>query len=267
VLDGVEEAAHRRGDHRPSVGHGLAGDDPVALPPGGTANHRRPLVVGAERPRRNEADRIGHEPPQRPVADDDPRQPLGRGGELLDPLLRGEPAHVEDVCGLGRLSDALGDGDAASDHPHLACTEAACVLGQSPRGAENETGPAQHGAGEPGGPARELDIRPPELDDVRPARERSHEARGKPVGVDEVGGSGRPAGSSRVGGKEGGKKRRPRRAPAQVADDAVTVGEAEVGERRRRDDLHLHPGRLHVLDRIPDEDAGDIVLEAGERGG
>ena len=47
--------------------------------------------------------------------------------------------------------------------------------------------------------------------------------------------------------------------------DPVAVGDPEVAERRRRDDLDVHALRPHRLDGVADEQTGDVVLVARVR--
>ena len=53
------------------------------------------------------------------------------------------------------------------------------------------------------------------------------------------------------------------RSRAQVLDDAAAVGDPEVAERRRRDDVDLVSRGAKVLDGLGDEAARDIVRRAG----
>src|SRR5205823_2260463 len=78
VFDGVNKSPDARSHDRSPVRHPFAGDDAVALPPGGHAHDRSALIVGAELVVRNEADRLRHLPTQGPVADNHTRQSLRR---------------------------------------------------------------------------------------------------------------------------------------------------------------------------------------------
>ena len=189
VLDRVDEPADRGRDDRPPVGHRLARDHAVALAPRRDADDRRALVVGAELGRRDEADRLGHAVAQRAVADDHARQALRRLEELEDALLLAQPAGEEDVRRLVRLADLGRDLDAVRDHAHLARAERARAASArnvdaastTPR-ARGRSGRTSHGRA-----ARELDVRPPDLEHERlPGRER-RERRREPVGVHDVG--------------------------------------------------------------------------------
>ena len=88
----------------------------------------------------------------------------------------------------------------------------------------------------------------------------------QPVRVDEVGVPRRPARRPRVVEEERRQQQREPRPPAQVAGDPVPVGDPEVPERRRRDDLDLDALRPHRLDRVADEEAGHVPLVARVRG-
>ena len=136
------------------------------------------------------------------------------------------------------------------------------VLGRDDR----QPRPSQQRPEEPRRAARELDVRSPELDDVRlPGRER-RERGGKPVRVDEVGVARSPARRPRVVEEERRQQQREPRPPAQVPGDPVAVRDPEVAERRGRDDLDLDALRPHRLDGVADEEAGHVPLVPRVRG-
>jgi hypothetical protein len=68
-----------------------------------------------------------------------------------------------------------------------------------------------------------------------------------------------PAGGAREGGEEERQREREPRPAAQVADHTVPVGDPEVAETGRRDDLDLHSRRTRVLDRVADEVPRHVV--------
>ena len=94
-------------------------NDAIPLATGRADDHGRPLVVAAELGRRHETDRIGHEAPERPVADDHERDALRRPRQLRDPFLRRQPTDEEHVRWILRLGDRFGQIDAACDHPDV----------------------------------------------------------------------------------------------------------------------------------------------------
>ncbi len=75
----------------------------------------------------------------------------------------------------------------------------------------------------------------------------------------------RRAARTKPGQEERQREHEPRPA-AEVADDPVPVGDPEVAEVRRRDDLDVDPGRPNVLDRVPHEVTGDVVRMPRIRG-
>ena len=86
------------------------------------------------------------------------------------------------------------------------------------------------------------------------------------MGVHEVGVASGPARRAREVEEERRQQQRQPGPPAQVADDPVPVGDPEVPERRRRDDLDVDALRPHALDRVADEEAGHVPLAARVRG-
>ena len=208
---------------------------------------------------RDEADRLRHA--HRPGADDHARQPLGRGEELLDPLLRREPADEEDVRRLLGLADRLGDLDPARDHAHLARAELARRVGEGLRGRDRQPRAAQERPEEPRRPPRELDVGAPELDDERlPGRERG-ERRREPVRVDEVGVARRAARRAR----ERDEERRQRAARATAAGAGCPTIPWPYAIPKCRNDAGettstSTPSARRRLDRVADEEAGDVPL-------
>ena len=84
--------------------------------------------------------------------------------------------------------------------------------------------------------------------------------------MDEIGIARGPPRSSRVVEE---KRRQEQTEPgplAQIAGDPVPVRDAEVPERRRRDDLDLHTLRSHRLDRVANEEPGNVPLVPRVRG-
>ena len=254
VLDGVGEPADRGRDDRPSPRHRLARGDAVALAPRRRGDDRGALVVrrrappGARSPTRS-----GHPRAQRPVADDDERQAAARLDELEHALLLREPPDVEHVRRLVRRADRVGDGDAARDDPDVARAER-----RAPASARNDDAAitSSRAAGAPaaratGSAPGELEVRAPHLHDERRAERRRDRAGREPVRVDEIRVARRPR--RRMFQRNAGTSSAQPRPRAQVADDPVAVRDAEVPERRRRDDLDLDAARAHVLDRVGDE--------------
>ena len=134
-------------------------------------------------------------------------------------------------------------------------------------GADHEPRPPQNAARERGRAPRQLHVRAPELDDERLAGQRGDGARREPVRVHEVGVARRPPRGAREGGEHRRQEQRLRRARAQVADDAGAVGDPEVAEPGRRDDLDLDPPRAQRLHGVADEVPGRVAGVARVRGG
>ena len=131
--------------------------------------------------------------------------------------------------------------------------------------SQDEPSPTQEPAKRPGHPSSELDVAPPELDYERLAGRERGERRGKPVCVDEVG---VPRSSPRRTGERGQEESQKEHTPwpmPEIADDPVAVRDPEVAEGRRRNDADIETGGAQVLDRVPDEDSGDVVREARVR--
>ena len=117
---------------------------------------------------------------------------------------------------------------------------------------------------EPGHPASELDVGPPQLNDERLAASR---ARATPEASQCACTRSASRAARRAAraydARKAGTSSAFHGARAEVADDAVPVREPEVPERRGRDDLDVDPGRPQVLDGIADEGPGDVVRHRG----
>ena len=75
-----------------------------------------------------------------------------------------------------------------------------------------------------------------------------------------------PARCARIREQEERQEHREPGASADVPGDPVAVREAEVPERRRRDDLDVDSRGAEVLDSVPNEDPGHVVGRARVRG-
>ena len=235
-------------------------------PPVGRARRRRPRARSTARARcvRHEPDRLPDA--NGPCADDHPWQSFGRRQELVNSLLGREAADEEHMRRLFRLADRLRNLDAARDHPHVRRAELAGRSREKLRRRDRQLRPAQDRPEEPRRTPRELDVTAPELDHVwLAARERSEPGR-QPMRMDEVGiACGSPRGACVAEQKRRQEQHEPG-STTQVSGDPVPVGDAEVPERRRRDDLDLHSLRTHGLDRVTDEEARHVPLVPRVRG-
>jgi hypothetical protein len=114
---------------------------------------------------------------------------------------------------------------------------------------------------------RELEIRPPHLDDERLAERRSDRTRAEPVRVHEI----RIASRTRSRTTEVREKQRQRckaqRPSAHVADDPRAVRKSVVAKARRRDDIHVDGPLTQSGNGAGDEDARDVVIRARVRRG
>ena len=171
----------------PAVRHRLARDHAVALPARRDDDERGPLVPRAELVRRNEADGLGEERAERPVPDDDERQPLGRPrraparpsprrvarrrGRAVARPARPPSSGIETPLGITRTS---------------ARPERARLLGERGRGADDDPGAAEQPPRERPHVPREGDVRAPELEHDRLARGEGRQGAREPVGVDDV---------------------------------------------------------------------------------
>ena len=79
------------------------------------------------------------------------------------------------------------------------------------------------------------------------------------MGVDEVDSAGRSPSRPNVGGEEQREQQRLPGAAPEVSHDPAPVREAEVSKRGGRDDVDLDARLTEVLDRVADEDPGDVV--------
>ena len=132
---------------RPSVRHRLAGHDSVALSPRRTDDDGSPLVVRPELGRRHEADGVGYEAPERPVADDHARDALRGPRQLRDPLFRRQPTDEQHVRWIRRLDERFGQVDAACDHPDVGGTDSRKRLRHARVTARRPRGPAEGAVG------------------------------------------------------------------------------------------------------------------------
>ena len=178
----------------------------------------------------------GHAVAQRAVARDDERQAARRLDELEHALLRGEPPGVEHVRRLVRLGDRRpGTSTPLGITRTSARAELARSRGELLRGADREPR-ARAGSRRASQRARAARARRrcPRAGRRTACRSRAATAPGgQPVRVDEVGVARRSARRAREGARASPARRsREPWPPAQVADDAVAVGDPEVAERR-----------------------------------
>ena len=261
-----DEAADRRRDHRSPVGHRLVRDEPVALAPRRHADDGRPLVV------RPELCECGTKPTASgtatgPAPTITRGRPCRRRQELVDPLLGREAADEEHVRRILRLADRLRDLDPARDRRAPRAHRARAR--QSARDSEAAIASrARRRIGRKSQGARRA---------TSTSVPQSWTTYGLPVAS-----AARPEGSQcawtrsasraarRAGTREDDEKSRQEqrepRPPAQIPGDPVPVGDAEVAERRRRDDLDLHSLGPHGLDRVTDEEPSHVPLVPRVRG-
>ena len=245
--------------------HRLERGDAETLAMRGAGDDCRPRVELRKLRRRNEPTRHRHPLTERPVARDDESEVRSGLDQLEDPLLRGKPACVEDL-GRPRLPANLGrEVDAARHDLDLPGAKPRRLPRQRRRGAYDRLRPSKNGARQGRRSARECNVRPPQLDDERPAGRHRREPRRDPVRVHEVGVARRPPRRPCVGGQKRRDERRAPRPATEIADDPRAVREAEVRERRRRDDLDVRAGRPQPLDRVRHEAARRIRLRARVR--
>jgi hypothetical protein len=205
---------------------------------------------------RDESPRLRDARTQRAVAGHDQPHAVRRGHELEHALLLGEAAGVQDLRGLGLLAHLGRQVDAARDHAQLARAEALGGGGELRRGGDHEPRAAQDLTGEGGHPARELEVGAPHLNDERPPGPRRHPAGRQPVGVEDVRVDPPPRSHER--GQHRRHERHEPRPRLQIADDPVAVGDAEVAEVLRRDDLDLDAA-AQALDGVGDEASGRVA--------
>ena len=149
--------------------HRLGADDAEALPVRRYRDHGCALVETAELVVRDESQRAGNLHAQRPVAGDDQLHPVRGRQQVEDSLLAREPAGVEHLRWLRLRADLVGHLDTAPDHSYLSGAELPRSICERVRGADSHSRPAQDLTRQLRSPAGELDVRPPELDDERPA--------------------------------------------------------------------------------------------------
>ncbi len=262
MLDRVREPADRGCDDGSAVGHRLARDDAVPLPAGWASDDGRPLVEGEQLPARNEAVGFRNAVSQRPVANENAWEPLGRFEELADSLLTREPAGVQNVRWLLRRADLLRHVNAARHEAHVSRAERACGHGQRRRRTEDEPGSAQQPPERPGRTARQLDVGAPQLYDERPPRCESGKRGREPVCVDEIGSTRCPPGGPGVREKEERKREQQPRPPPEVPHDPVPVREPEVRKRVRRHNDDLDAGVPQARDGVAHEHPGHVVRAA-----
>ena len=163
----VQQASDGARDHRPAVRHRLGAHDAEALAVRRARDHGRPLVQRPERVMRHEPQRARNLLAQRPVSRDDEVH-AGRGlHELQDPLLRREPSREQDLRRVGGLRDGLGHLHPARDHAHFPRAQLASRGGQRLRRADHEPRLSHDAPRQPASPPRQLDVRPPQLQDER----------------------------------------------------------------------------------------------------
>ena len=176
VLDRVHEPADRRRDHRAAVGHRLARDDAVALAPRRDADDGRPLVV---RPELGSAARS-----RPPRGHRRARRRRSRAAALPSPPgTRGSPSRARGGRRRARAAVPPARRPSPGSRPPLGITRTSRAPSSRAASARNseaddrEPRPAQDRPEEPRRPPRELDVRAPELDDVRLAGRERGEAR------------------------------------------------------------------------------------------
>ena len=122
-----------------------------------------------------------------PVAGDYELHPLARLDQLEHALLRREASRVEHLRWARFRANVFGKLDAARNHAHLGSTELTGAVRERIRRRDYEPGAAQNAAREPRHTPRELDVRAPDLDDVRRAGPSGDPSGGNPVGMQQVG--------------------------------------------------------------------------------
>jgi hypothetical protein len=214
---------------------------------------------------RRERLRLRHARAQRPVADDHPRQALGRVHELEDPLLLAEPPGEEDVRRVVRLRHPLRDLHSGRNHLDPACAQRSRLVGEEPGRRDDGARAAQQRTHEERRATRQLDVRSPHLQHVRLPRRARGERRRDPVRVNEIGVARDAARGDRVRRDESRNERQLPRSGAQVLRDPAAVGDAEVREGRRRDDVDLDAAFPYRAHRPGDEVARDVPRVARVR--
>ena len=185
--------------------------------------------------------------PERPVTDDHSWQSRGRLEQLRHPLLLGRAGprrgRAEDPPARPRARGSRTPFGTirTSRAPSPRAEAASAAEGQSTSRARVEQR-TEH----PRGSARELDVRPPELQHERLARRQRRQRGRKPMRVHEIDARcGAPRRASEREDEERERECEPR--PSfEIAHDAVAVREPEVREGRRRD--HSRRARLRAGD-------------------
>ena len=243
--------------------HRLRAGDAEALAARRHCDDGGTVVQGPELVVRDEAERPRNPFAQRSVARDRQLHPVVRGRKQIENSLLGrEPARVEHLGRRGLFADGRRHVDAAPDHADLARAELAGSVGERVRGAERQARAAQDPAGEPRRPPPQLDVRAPELDDEGAPKPHCDPTERQPVRVDEVGVARGAPGRAPQSAQHQRHEQHAGRAPAQVPGDAGAVGDPVMAEDERRDDLDLDAAPAHVLDRVRDEAAYDVLPRA-----
>ena len=186
----------------------------------------------------------------------------------MDSLLRREAADEEHVRRLLRLADRLGDLDPARDRRAPRAHRARAPRSRGTPRRRSRAAPGAGSAGRASGARRAISTSVPQswttygLPVASAAR-----PDGKPVRVDEVRITRSPTRravrrTTRKAGRNSASHGLRRRLPG----DPVPVGDAEVAERRGRDDLDLHSLGTHRLDRVTDEEPSHVPLVPRVRG-
>jgi hypothetical protein len=169
------------------VRHRLEAGDAEALPPRGTGDDRCTRVQALEFLVRDEAACSPDASTERPVAGHDEVEAAGGFDELEHALLRRQATRVKDLRRIRLLADLGGDVDAAWNHPHVARAQLARLVRERRRRGDDDPRAAEHGAREARNTPSELEVGPPDLDDVRPAGALGNPAGREPVRVQEIG--------------------------------------------------------------------------------
>ena len=263
----VGEPADARRDHRSPVGHRLARRHAVALTPRRDADDRGALVVRRRAPTAaTKPTASGTRDAQRAVADDHARQALRRLDELEDPLLLAQPPGEEDVRRVGGLTDALAGCSTPvgttstrarrAREPRRRESVDAAITVRAPRSSGRTSAGARrasstsvpHTCSTYGFPVARAAI----ADGIQCACTRS---------ASRAATRAARAYAARNAGTSASFHGAPRRFWAMPA----AVGDPEVLERRRRDDVDLDAQLAHSSDGVGDEPPRDVVRVARVR--
>ena len=227
---------HRRARRPPSR-------PPVARAPSPRARRRRSprAATGKRRLQHARSSRRAHSagrsrpPPARGLAAARRRRSRAAGRSVASSSsatpFSSESRPTKSTCGGSSGSPtAAGSVDPARNDPNLARAEHSGVLCKRLRRAEHEPSAPYEASRRPAHAPRELDVRPPELEDEGLPRPAGRQRRRQPVRMDEVGVAGSATCSPGIRDEEGGNEQRLPGSPPQIPDDAVTVGEPEVTE-------------------------------------